>query len=168
LHADYAIAAAGVTSTLRRSRDIGMIGERNLATSGSTYFRADLSQYVDHRPGGLFWVASPEARGVFQPIDGGDLWLCQIGFTDTDPPVDDDLDDEPARAWIRAAVGDPSVPVEVLNTKRWTMGACFAERFRGGPIFLAGDATHQLRITGGFGLNTRVQDVHNWPGNSPT
>jgi hypothetical protein len=36
-----------------------------------------------------------------------------------------------------------------------------AAAFRRGPIFLAGDAAHQLPPTGGFGMNTGVQDVHN-------
>lgn len=159
--ARYAIAADGVTSTVRQSRNLKMIGERNLATSVSTYFRADLTQYVNHRPAGLFWVATKDARGVFQPIDGRDLWLCQIGFTDANQTTEKDLDAEGARNWIHSAIGDSTVDIDILNTKFWTMGASFAERFRDGPIFLAGDAAHQIPITGGFGLNTGVQDVHN-------
>ncbi len=162
VRARFAIAADGVASTVRRSLGIPMVGERDLATSVSTYFRADLGRYVNDRPAGLYWVASEAARGVFQPIDGKDTWLCQIGFTD-DPEGARvaELSAEEARAWIHAAIGDDTIPVEVHNTKRWTMGACFAERFREGPLFLAGDAAHQLPITGGFGLNTGVQDVHN-------
>jgi hypothetical protein len=36
-----------------------------------------------------------------------------------------------------------------------------AERYGHGRIFLAGDAAHEMPPTGGFGLNTGVQDVHN-------
>jgi hypothetical protein len=41
------------------------------------------------------------------------------------------------------------------------MTAEVAERFRVGRVFLAGDAAHRFPPTGGFGLNTGVQDVHN-------
>ena len=36
-----------------------------------------------------------------------------------------------------------------------------AEQYRRGRIFLAGDAAHEMPPTGGFGLNTGVQDVQN-------
>jgi len=41
------------------------------------------------------------------------------------------------------------------------MNATVASSWRQGPVFLAGDAAHQLPPTGGFGMNTGVQDVHN-------
>jgi FAD binding domain len=44
---------------------------------------------------------------------------------------------------------------------RWNAQADVAERFRDGRIFLAGDATHVMPPTGGYGGNTGVHDAYN-------
>ena len=62
---------------------------------------------------------------------------------------------------VRMAVGVPDLDVEVLGIVPWTASALVAERYAHGRIFLAGDAAHEMPPTGGFGLNTGVQDVHN-------
>jgi putative polyketide hydroxylase len=41
------------------------------------------------------------------------------------------------------------------------MSAQVAERYREGRILLAGDAAHRFPPTGGFGMNTGIQDAHN-------
>ena len=42
--------------------------------------------------------------------------------------------------------------------QRWNACAEWAERFRDGRVFLAGDAAHNMPPTGGFGGNVGVQD----------
>jgi hypothetical protein len=49
----------------------------------------------------------------------------------------------------------------VLGVSPWQASAIVADTYRVGDIFLAGDAAHEMPPTGGFGLNTGVQDVHN-------
>ena len=41
------------------------------------------------------------------------------------------------------------------------LGPSSPSSYRHGRIFLAGDAAHEMPPTGGFGMNTGVQDVHN-------
>lgn len=43
----------------------------------------------------------------------------------------------------------------------WMMAAQVAERYAQGRCLLVGDAAHRFPPTGGFGLNTGIQDAHN-------
>src|SRR6185503_2200821 len=66
-----------------------------------------------------------------------------------------------ARDAVRAAIGTDEPAIDIRSIRPWTMTAEVAERFRVGRVLLAGDAAHRFPPTGGFGLNTGIQDVHN-------
>jgi 2-polyprenyl-6-methoxyphenol hydroxylase-like FAD-dependent oxidoreductase len=159
VEAAYLIGADGFASSVRQSLGIDLVGETGLSHSINTYFRADLSRWIEDRPASLYWISGIERAGVLQPLDGGVRWLCQIGFGGQDGKMDAWTAEDSAR-WVRAAVGAPDVPVEVLKILPWTMSATVADRFQVGRVFLVGDAVHQLPPTGGFGMNSGVQDAH--------
>ena len=156
----YVLACDGWSSAVRRRLGIAMEGPADIGHFVNVHFRADLSPWVAGRPAVLYFVATDEARGVFQPLDGRGRWLCQISY-DGSASSFATYTAERCLDWIRRAVGASEVAAEILSVGTWTMNATVAAAFRRGPVFLAGDAAHQLPPTGGFGMNTGVQDVHN-------
>ena len=62
---------------------------------------------------------------------------------------------------FRTAVGR-DIPVEFIAHGTWTAGQFFvAERFGAGRVWMAGDAVHLFTPSGGFGMNTGIDDAAN-------
>lgn len=158
IDARYMIAADGATSRIRRTLGIPMEGPAALSDQASIYFKADLSRYSAYRPADIYYCT----EGIWiAVVDGATRWL---GIVRLDPKTEvrrEDFTPEYCVEQIRRSVGVADLPVEVINTSFWQMGAQVAARFRVGRVFLAGDAAHRISPTGGFGLNTGVQDAHN-------
>ncbi len=157
VRAAWAIAADGAASFVRRALGVDMIGDRGLGHLVNTQFYADLGPWTAHRPAAIYWTTSPP--NVFQKIDEDDRWLCQIPREpgeETEP-----LAPERAADLIRLALGVEDLDVRVVDTIPWSVSCSVAEHLRVGRSFLAGDAAHLLPPSGGFGMNTGVQDSHN-------
>jgi putative polyketide hydroxylase len=161
LRARYVIAADGNQSRLRRMVGAKMIGPEKIYDSVNMVFNADLRPWTEHRPSALYFVEQPDLRGTFLTINAHDRWgflvhsLSRYGYTPAD------FTDERCIAMIRQAVGVPDLPVKMLGLSAWEASAFVADQYRHGRIFLSGDAAHEMPPTGGFGMNTGVQDVHN-------
>ena len=161
VRARYLIAADGSQSRIRHQLGISRQGERDVYDSINIHFRADLTRWVNDRPAALYLIEQPDLRGTFMTINGTDRWgflvtsLSHYGFTP------DQFTPAFCTEIIRKAVGADTVDVQVLGVSAWKASALVAERYRAGPVFLAGDAAHEMPPTGGFGLNTGVQDAQN-------
>jgi putative polyketide hydroxylase len=155
LRARWVIAADGASSPSRRLLGVGMAGIPPIATLVGIYFHADLTPWLHARPALLYFIMNSRSPGVFIALDGRRRWIFHR------PQAHDELTQEQAREAVRTAVGVDEPAIDIVSIRPWTMTAEVAERFRVGRVLLAGDAAHRFPPTGGFGLNTGIQDVHN-------
>ena len=173
LRASYVVAAEGAGSRTREALGIGLVGRGPLVRNSSILFRADLSAEIADRRSAVYYltagetgrprgypmsVGNPPPFGALLAINNRDRWLLVVGHADDDAGVPEG---SAAVDLVRRAVGRPDLPVDVLNVMAWTPAARVAERYRDGPVFLAGDAAHEMTPSGAFGLNVGIQDAEN-------
>ena len=170
----FVCAADGAASLVRERVGVGLSGDHALERFASVHFTCpELAPMIDgSRRAMLYFVLNPDiiACVVAHNIDRGS-WVAQVPVF---PPHSAFTGDESDPEWkafceraVDACIGVAGVDRYIHSSRVWSMDSLCADRFvvRGGDgdgrVFLMGDAAHQLPPSGGFGLNTGVQDAHN-------
>jgi 2-polyprenyl-6-methoxyphenol hydroxylase-like FAD-dependent oxidoreductase len=160
LESDYVVLADGVHSGLREQVGIATQPGPQLGSLFDIHFTADLRRLTQDRTSVLYWILDPQVSGVLITVspDEGD-WLLEVPLAagaDVDQVRMDQL------ALLRAAIG-ADVEIAVRGSRTWSMGSTMALDWADPThrVFVIGDSAHSFAPTGGFGMNTGIQDGHN-------
>lgn len=150
LNARYVVGCDGANSVVRESAGIGMRGAGPSADYVDVYFTS--SDPVLRRYGRSF-LAIVGSGVTLVSRDENNTWTAAF-------PAGEDLSrpSDPAAELIRLLGVEVGID-KVINVARWQGNLTVADRYRKGPVFLAGDAAHQFYPTGGHGANTGIADA---------
>jgi 2,4-dichlorophenol 6-monooxygenase len=164
IRAKYLIGADGGRSRVVEQLGLPLIGKAGLGMAVNIQFQADLSRFVAHRPGVLYWVMQPgldqwAGGGTLRMVRPWDQWLAIVGH---DPSAGEpDLAPERLRRIVLGLIGDESVDITLRGASKWMINHIVAERYSSGRVFCMGDAVHRHPPTNGLGSNTSIQDAFN-------
>lgn len=156
IRAQYMVGCDGAASGVREGLGIKMLGKPALTYTTNIIFRCpNLVSLHDKGKGYRHIFVGPEGTwATIVAINGRDQWrMSIIGSEEKRVPSDAEI-----RAAIRRAAGF-DFDYEILTVLPWVRREMVAESFGKGRVFIAGDAVHLMSPTGGFGMNTGIQDA---------
>jgi 2-polyprenyl-6-methoxyphenol hydroxylase-like FAD-dependent oxidoreductase len=154
--ADYLVGTDGGASLVRERLGITMSGNPALTYTTNVMFRCrGFTALHDKGKAYRFIFIGPEGTWLtIVAINGGDRFRMSIvGSADKVNHGEADI-----RAALRRAMGR-DFDYQILSVMRWVRRELVADSYGAGRVFIAGDAAHLMSPTGGFGMNTGIQDA---------
>ena len=162
--ARYVVGCDGSGGLVRKTLGIKYAGEEELmdvfmAGMFTTVYMhiPDLyPKFVGKRPAWMYVAVNPDLRAQIICLNGKDEFMIHLPTTDGDVMNDDTITKR-----VKRAIG-ADIPIDILGYRQWNAGTYLvAETYKDDHAFLAGDAAHLYAPTGGFGMNTGIDDVSN-------
>lgn len=156
IRADYLVACDGAESAIREKLGIALIGNQSLSFNINVFFRSRALEVLFAKGKALMqWIFGPEGMWAdIVAIDGRELW--RLSIMRLAPGTEISMEEAARR--LRLAVGR-DFEFEILSILPWTRRRVVAEHFSSGRVYLCGDAVHQMSPTGGYGMNTGIQEA---------
>ena len=156
IKARFIVGCDGARSLVRETLGLRMQGNPVLTYTTNVIFRCPhlLSLHDKGKAYRHIFIGPEGTWSTIVAINGRDQWrFSLIGGAEqrdyTKPEIE---------AAIRRAVGC-DFEFEILSVLPWVRRELVAESYRNGRGFIAGDAAHVMSPTGGFGMNTGIQDI---------
>jgi 2-polyprenyl-6-methoxyphenol hydroxylase-like FAD-dependent oxidoreductase len=155
VEAAYLAGCDGGASTVRSRLCITMSGHPTLTYTTNIIFRSPALKTL-HDKGQFYRFIAFDERGMWGTIvaiDGRDRYRVSIVGNDQPRRYSDrEIGDA-----VRKIVG-VDFPFEIVSVLPWIRRLLVADSYGTARVFIAGDAAHMFSPTGGFGMNTGIQD----------
>ncbi len=157
VEARYLCGCDGAGSTVRRGLGVALEGKGMLGHAVNMFFRApDLIARCGKEPGTFFLTVDPGGvwanLRIIDPVNV--LWRLMVN----EAPADITPETVDKEAYLQRALGT-DIAVEWVDVNVWRRQSVVAAHYGNGPVFLLGDAVHQVSPTGALGMNTGLGDA---------